>query len=232
MTHISRVAVLLALAVIQPAISAQRIPTYVVLKGSTSSSDSFQGGLYGNGMTYDLKTTNLIAAGDHGQFYNATFTPQTDKEKVDVVGFKTVVPVGTVLGQDNPQRDITQANLLAKEQLPRANNNNINRILDSFEYTNSSDGKLWQGVLQDSNSGPDLKKFINNQPKTNDDIKSIFPQIAGAIAAAHSAGVFHFHPKPPNVVFTGGDKKNIKLVDFDGITVDDPLNEPGVRAPS
>ncbi|KAL9087746.1 MAG: hypothetical protein Q9165_006513 [Trypethelium subeluteriae] len=79
-------------------------------------------------------------------------------------------------------------------------------------------------------NGPDLDDVLVEEKKnlTNAEIRDIFVQVLDAIQYAHAHYLYHFHPKPPNIVFVGkGDR--VKLVDFD--TVTNHLIYDGHRAP-
>lgn len=204
--------VFLTLALLQQNSSAVAQSLLTVIEGKHLNDGNFQLVLLPPaGEQITITTTKYIASGGHGAFYRGRFEKGFHEQEIGVK-------------RTNETRDIIRPNLIAE----KLRFDHINRIHDAFGWHDGT--KKWQVVLMDFNSGPNLEEYLQQSTMTNGQIRSIFQQIVDAIAYAHSKEVYHFHCKPPNIVFTEGNTTRVKLIDFD--TVTSQTSYSGHKAPS
>jgi serine/threonine-protein kinase len=89
---------------------------------------------------------------------------------------------------------------------------NIARVLD---FGHSDLGVPY--LAMEYARGPDLGRVLTDERLTLDRALSVLSQVAGALAAAHQAGVIHRDLKPSNVVLIpegDGQKDLVKVLDF------------------
>ncbi|KAF2239751.1 kinase-like protein [Viridothelium virens] len=197
---------------LQPIISTP--PHYTVQSwkylddGEKNEDQNLQLCLQADGRNTTITTLKHIGSGGSGSVYKAKR------------GNGTEIALKRVRKAD----DVITPNLLTKS----LSHPNINHVYEGFRWNDTQDN--WQVYLMELNAGPDLNNTLIKQKKklTNAAIRSIFLQVLDAIRYAHAHHLYHFHPKPPNIVFVG-EGNWVKLVDFDTVTNHETYG--GHRAP-
>ena len=92
------------------------------------------------------------------------------------------------------------------------------------------DGQPVDFIAMEFIAGRTLDKLIGKQGMPVKDALAIATQIAGALAAAHSAGIVHRDVKPTNVMVT--DEGHVKLLDFGLAKLDEMPETPDAFAPT
>ena len=128
----------------------------------------------------------------------------------DEVLMRTVAlkKIGVAPGGITPdaRRAEREAKLAAK-----LNHSNVVAVFDLVEET--SDGQSHQWLVMEYVEGTDLAELIRQRGRLSpDDAAPILAQVAGALAAAHGAGIVHRDVKPSNILVAPDGQ--VKLSDF------------------
>ncbi len=155
-----------------------------------------------------------VGAGGMGAVYRATDEPSGSRVALKVMH----VDAGTT------QRFDEEARLLASVQHAA-----VVRLLD-FGLDSPTGSPF---LVMEWCDGPDLADVLASraaQPVPIDDVVALGVRLAGALGAAHRAGVVHRDLKPSNIVVPGGDVRAAMLIDFGiarSIHRPRPLTAPG-----
>ena len=141
----------------------------------------------------------LIAHGGMGEVYRG-FNVVTN----DPVAIKMILPELS----SNPE-----AFALFKREASTLHNLQHEAIVRYFVF--SVDPDLQRAYLaMEFVDGPSLSKSVSNRPMTVEEVGILQRRLAGALHAAHQAGIIHRDISSENIILQDGDPRRAKIIDF------------------
>jgi serine/threonine protein kinase len=141
----------------------------------------------------------LIAHGGMGEVYRG-FNVVTN----DPVAIKMILPELS----SNPE-----AFAMFKREASTLHNLQHEAIVRYFVF--SVDPDLQRAYLaMEFVDGPSLSKSVSNRPMTVEEVGILQRRLAGALHAAHQAGIIHRDISSENIILQNGDPRHAKIIDF------------------